>query len=87
VGVEFRGVNEDYTSKLCSKYHEVLQPMLDERSKPIYTVRRCPTTSCVRLWNRDVNVGRNIRDIFFHENSHHGWPPEMLTRAYHRALS
>lgn len=41
-------VNEDYTSKVCSKCHEVLTPMLDER-RGIFNsvrVRYCSTTSC-----------------------------------------
>ncbi|CAN0407184.1 unnamed protein product, partial [Laminaria digitata] len=61
VGVSYRAVNEDYTSKLCSECKEVLEPMLDKKNKPIHAVRRCPTTSCVRRqWNRDVNACRNI---------------------------
>ncbi|CAM9600691.1 unnamed protein product, partial [Laminaria digitata] len=68
VGVSYRAVNEDYTdytSKLCSKCKEVLEPMLDEKNKPIHAVRRCQSTSCVwRLWNRDVNACRNIYAMF-----------------------
>ncbi|CAN0431504.1 unnamed protein product, partial [Laminaria digitata] len=86
VGVSYRAVNEDYTSKLCSECKEVLEPMLDKKNKPIHAVRRCPTTSCVRrLWNRDVNACRNIYAIFVHENSNQGTRPEKFTRAYQRA--
>ncbi|CAM9812536.1 unnamed protein product, partial [Laminaria digitata] len=86
VGVSYRAVNEDYTSKLCSDCKEVLEPMLDKEHNPIHAVRRCPTTSCVRrLWNRDVNACQNIYSIFVHENSNQGSRPEKFTRAYQRA--
>lgn len=43
---EFRLANEDYTSKLCSKCHEVPEPMLDHNRRPIHATRRCRTRSC-----------------------------------------
>ena len=56
VGVVFREVNEDYTSKLCLKCHEVLEPRLGQNHRPIHVVRRCRTTSSVRLCHRDANA-------------------------------
>ncbi|CAM9738317.1 unnamed protein product [Laminaria digitata] len=86
VGLSYRAVNEYYTSKLCSKCKEVLEPMLDEKNKPIHAVRRCQSTSCVWcLWNRDVNACRNIDATFVHENSNQGRRPHKFTRAYQRA--
>ena len=67
---EFREVKEDYTSELCSKCNEVLKPMRDKLNKPIHAVRRCNSTSYVRVWNRDVNACRNIFAVFGHQNSH-----------------
>lgn len=51
------------TSTLCSNYHEVLEPRF-ERSRPsIHAEYRCRTTSCVRLWHRDVNGCRSILHV------------------------
>ena len=80
--VEFREVTEDYTSKLCSKCNEVLERMRDQCNKLTHAVRRCLTTSCVRVWHLDVNACRNIFVVFVHENSHQGQRPEKLTRRY-----
>lgn len=64
-------MNEDYTSKLRSKRHEVLEPMLDKQRKPIYAVRHCLTTSCAHLLgNPDVSACRIITYVFIPENSH-----------------
>ncbi|CAM9583016.1 unnamed protein product, partial [Laminaria digitata] len=85
-GVEFREkVNEDRTCKLCSKCNEVLEPMQDQHNQPIHAVRRCLTTSCVRLWHRDVNACRNIFAVFTYENSHQRQRPEKFTRSDQQA--
>ena len=82
VGVSFREVKEDYTSKLCSKCNMVLEPMLDQKHKPIHAVRRYLTTSCVRLWHRDVNACPIIYAVFTYENSNQGQRPDKFLRVY-----
>ena len=75
-------MNEDYTSKLCSECNEVLEAIRDQRNKPTHAVRRCLTTSCVRLWHRDINAWRNNFAVFTHENSYEGRRPGKFTRGY-----
>lgn len=69
-------VNKDHTYLqivVLQKCREALQPMPDERSKRIHAARRYSTTSWVCIvWNRDVDACCNVRDVFFHESSHHG---------------
>lgn len=75
-------MNKDYTSKLGSKCREVLVPMLDKQCKSIHAIRRCLTTSCVRLLNRDVYACCNTRHGFTHENSHKGQWTRQVHGAY-----
>ena len=65
-------------------YNEVLELMRDKLNKPIHAVRRCLTTSCVRLWHRDVNACCSIFDLFSHQNSSQGQRSKKFTRTYQR---
>ena len=79
--VEFREVNEDYTSKLCSKCNEVLEPI---RGKHNETDRRGTPLSHNELCMRDIGMSTLARNIFVvsNDNSHGGQRPEKFTRTY-----
>jgi hypothetical protein len=51
------------TSVTCSKCYERLQ---DTR---YWAIKKCNTTNCLMLWDRDVNAARNIRHVFLYRNS------------------
>ena len=69
-------------SCVCSECNEVLEPMRDQRDKPIHAVRRSLKMSCVRVGQRDVNACRNILAVFAHENSHRVQRSEKFARRY-----
>ena len=87
-GVEVYDVNEDYTSQLCNSCHSKVVPMYSKGGgKAIYSVRRCTTTTCMRMtMNRDVNAALNILYIFMAETLH-GSRPEVFTRRYQTELA
>ena len=66
-GVEVWGLNEDYSSQLCSLCWQKLVPMYAANNGgAIHAVRRCLTPACsCTVWNRDRNAANNMFTIFW----------------------
>jgi transposase len=65
--VEFIEVDKCRTSRVCSSCKgDVLKNVVDRVTEnKLHAVLKCSTCSIV--WNRDVNVAKNIHAIFIHQ--------------------